>query len=144
VAYDQWTQFEEFPEFLPGIKEVTQISDTQLHWVVSPAGVTREYDAVITEQVPDRVIAWESIDEPRQAGRVTFEPSMEGGTTVRLHLEWTPETVAERAGAMVGADDVFAKVDLAKFKSRVENSEQRADGWRGEVHDSMRATDTIE
>jgi uncharacterized membrane protein len=134
VAYNQWTRFEEFPEFLPGIDEVTQITDTKLHWVVSPAGVTREYDAVITEQVPDQVIAWESIDEPRNAGRVTFEPEDQGSTRVRLVLEWSPEGFVEEAGAALQADDAMAKVDLAKFKDRVESSDRNAEGWRGEVH----------
>ena len=64
VAYAQWTQFENLPDFLPGIESVTRLSDNTLHWVVSPGGVTREYDAVITEQVPNEVIAWASIDAP--------------------------------------------------------------------------------
>jgi uncharacterized membrane protein len=135
VAYDQWTQFEDFPEFLPGIEEVTQLSDTELHWVVSPAGVTREYDAVITEQEPDKVIAWESVDEPRNAGRVTFEPDAEGSTRVRLVLEWEPEGFVEKAGAALQADDAFAKIDLMKFKDYVEDRGQATDGWRGEIHD---------
>ena len=133
VAYNQWTRFEEFPDFLPGIESVTQLTDTTSHWVVSPAGVTREYDAVITEQVPDEVIAWESIDEPRNAGRVTFEPDAEG-TRVRLVLEWSPEGFTENAGAVLQADDAMAKIDLMKFKDRVENSDRNAEGWRGEVH----------
>ena len=134
VAYDQWTRFEDFPEFLPGIEEVTQLSDTTLHWVVSPAGVTREYDAVITEQVPDKVIAWESIDEPRNAGRVTFEPADEGYTTVRLVLDWAPEGFVENAGAALQVDDAFAKLDLMKFKDHVEDSDRHVEGWRGEIH----------
>ena len=135
VAYDQWTQFEDFPEFLPGIKEVTQLSDTELHWVVSPAGVTREYDAVITEQRPDEVIAWESIDAPRNAGRVTFEPDADGGTHVKLVLEWEPQGFVENAGAAVMVDDMFAKVDLMQFKKYVEDPDHTTKGWRGEIPD---------
>jgi len=108
VAYDQWTRFEELPEFLPGIDDVTQLSDTTLHWVVSPAGVTREYDAVITEQIQDEVVAWRSVDEPYNSGRVTFEAEGVGSTKVRLVLDWAPEGLVEKAGAAIMADDALA------------------------------------
>jgi len=130
VAYDQWTRFEELPEFLPGIDDVTQLSDTTLHWVVSPAGVTREYDAVITEQIQDEVVAWRSVDEPYNSGRVTFEAEGEGSTKVRLVLDWAPEGLVEKAGAAIMADDALAKVDLAKFKAHVERSVGAHDGFR--------------
>ena len=134
VAYDQWTQFEELPEFLPGIDKVTRLSDTELHWVVSPGGVTREYDAVITEQIPDEVIAWKSTDAPYNAGRVTFEPDGEGSTRVHLVLEWAPEGLVEKVGSAIMVDDALVKLDLAKFKDHVEASARPAEGWRGEVN----------
>jgi len=134
TAYNQWTQFEDFPEFLPGIKEVTQVSDNELHWVVSPGGVTREYNAVITEQEPDKVIAWESVDAPRNAGRVTFEPEASDSTRVKLVLEWEPEGIVENAGALAMVDDMYAKLDLRKFKDYVEDPEHSTEGWRGEIH----------
>jgi len=132
VAYDRWTQFEDFPDFLPGVDQVTQISDDTLHWVVSPAGVTREYDAVITEQTPDEVIAWKSTDAPLNSGRVTFESNADETTRVTLKLEWEPEGFVEKAGAAMMVDDAFAKTDLAKFKDYVEEHAP-VDGWLGEI-----------
>jgi uncharacterized membrane protein len=96
VAYDQWTQFEDFPHFMEGVEQVRQLDDTHLHWEAEIAGVRREWDAEITEQRPDTCVAWRSLDGTRNAGTVTFAPLDADRTAVVLQLDIEPEGFAER------------------------------------------------
>ena len=98
TAYDQWTQFEEFPRFMEGVEEVRQLDDSTLHWKVAIAGVTREWQATIVEQVPDRRVAWTSVEGTHNAGQVSFEPVGPGGTRVTLRLDFEPEGLLENGG----------------------------------------------
>ena len=135
TAYDQWTQFGEFPHFMSGVEEVKQISDTLTRWTTSIAGVDREFDAAILEQQPDVVVAWASVDGTTHAGRVTFEPLGPGSTRISTHIEWQPEGFKEKVGAAVGADDRQVKKDLHRFKEFIESRRTETGAWRGEVHD---------
>lgn len=134
TAYDQWTQFESFPEFLDGVDEVTQIDDTMTHWVVSLGGVRREFDAQISDQVPDDHVAWRSVGEVLHRGRVDFRPEADGHTHVALTMEWEPETFTEKAGAALQMDDMLVARDLRRFKDFIEAREHPTGAWRGEVH----------
>src|SRR5256885_5631973 len=98
TAYNQWTQFEEFPNCMEGVDRIKQINDTRTHWTTSIAGVKREFDAEITEQRPDERIAWKSEEQPRQAGVVTFHRIAPEQTRVMLQLEFEPQGAAEKAG----------------------------------------------
>jgi uncharacterized membrane protein len=132
-AYDQWTQFESFPEFLGGVERVSQLDDTHLHWTVKVGGVEREFDAEVTEQHPDERVAWRSTDGTTHAGVVTFHRLGEDSTRVTVQLDWQPEDWVEKAGAALQADDLQIGRDLSRFKDYIE-SRGRADGaWRGEV-----------
>lgn len=133
TAYDQWTQFESFPEFMEGVEEVTQINPTRTHWRTEIGGVTREFDAEITEQVPDRLIAWRAVDGPDQGGEVTFAPSDAGGTTIVLELDYEPEGFAEKAGDKLGLVKHRIKGDLKRFKEFIERTGTETGAWRGEV-----------
>lgn len=133
TAYDQWTQFESFPRFMEGVEEVHQIDDTHLHWKVKAAGAEREFDAVITEQRPDERVAWKSTEGPAHSGVVTFRRLSEGRTRVTTQMEWQPQGLAEKAGALLGADDRRVKGDLKRFKSFIEERGHETGGWRGEV-----------
>jgi uncharacterized membrane protein len=133
TAYNQWTQFETFPEFMGGVDSVRQLDDTTLHFATSTAGVHREYDARILEQVPDSVISWESLDGPRNAGLVRFEPLGPDRSKVTVSIEWTPEGIAEKAGAAVGVDDLQVGADLNKFKNFIENRGGETGAWRSTV-----------
>ncbi|MBO0919664.1 SRPBCC family protein [Cellulomonas sp. zg-ZUI222] len=133
TAYDQWTQFEEFPHFMDGVKEVKQISDTLTRWVTDIQGVEREFDASIREQQPDVVVAWSSIDGTTHSGRVTFEPLGPGSTRITTHIEWEPGSFKEKIGAAVGADDRQVKKDLHRFKEFIESRRTETGAWRGEV-----------
>lgn len=135
TAYDQWTQFEDFPHFMEGVKEVRQISDTLTRWATEIQGVDREFDATILEQEPDVVVAWASVDGTLHAGRVTFEPLGPGSTRVTAHIEWKPESFVEKVGAAVGADDRQVKKDLHKFKEFIESRRTETGAWRGTVRD---------
>jgi len=136
TAYDQWTQFESFPEFLSGVDEITQIDDSLTHWVVSFGGVRREFDAEIIDQVPDEHVAWRSVGEVQHRGRVAFRPEADGSTRVELTMEWEPEGFVEKAGAALQLDDLLVRRDLEHFKRFIEQRDAPTGAWRGEVHDA--------
>jgi uncharacterized membrane protein len=134
TAYDQWTQFESFPEFMNGVDAVTQIDDTHTHWKTSVAGVHREFDATITEQHPDERVAWKSTGgDPRHAGVVTFHRLDDTHTRITIQMEWEPEGFAEKVGSAVGADDRQVKADAKRFKEFIEARGSQTGGWRGDV-----------
>jgi uncharacterized membrane protein len=133
TAYNQWTQFETFPEFMKGVESVDQIDETSLQFRVEVAGVRREYFAQITEQTPDRKIAWVSTDKPRNAGTVTFEPLGADRTRLSVELEWEPEGFVENMGSAVGADNRQVTADLGRFKEFIESRGIETGEWRSSV-----------
>jgi uncharacterized membrane protein len=133
AAYDQWTQFEEFPAFMEGVDKVTQIDDTHLHWVAEIAGVKREWDSVITEQHPDERVAWTSTSGTSNAGVVTFHKLDDTKTRVMLQLEIKPEGAVERAGDALGIIKRRASGDLERFRDLIEQRGTADGGWRGDV-----------
>ncbi len=102
TVYNQWTQFEEFPQFMEGVDEVRQLDDTHLHWVASFGGTQHEWDAEIVEQRPDERIAWRTTSGTGHSGIVTFEPAGTGETRVSLHIDTDPHGLVERAGDVLG------------------------------------------
>ena len=133
-AYNQWTQFESFPQFMDGVKEVRQEGDTRLHWKAQIAGKTEEWDAEIIEQIPDRKIAWRSTSGAPNAGMVTFNPVSDRATEVSLQLDAQPRSVTEKVGDALGALDRQVKTDLEKFKRYIEDrGGQETGAWRGEI-----------
>jgi uncharacterized membrane protein len=133
TAYNQWTQFEEFPLFMEGVDQIKQISDTRTHWATSIAGVKREFDAEIVEQHPDERIAWTSTEEPRQAGVVTFHRIGEDQTRVMLQMEYEPEGLTEKAGDKLNLVKHRIKGDLRRFKQYIEARGAESGAWRGDV-----------
>ena len=133
TAYNQWTQFEEFPRFMSSVEQVRQIDDTHLHWRAVVAGKTKEWDAEITEQIPDERIAWRSIDGPSNAGVVTFHRLGDNRTRVMLQMDYQPETMTERAGDTLGAVKLTTKGNLKRFKEMLESRGQESGAWRGTV-----------
>ena len=136
TAYDQWTQFEDFPKFMAGVKSVRQLDDTHLHWQAEVWGKDKEWEAEITEQTPDQRISWRSTEGARNAGTVRFEALGPDRTLVRLALAYEPEGVIENAGDMLGAMDSQVKSSVEDFKKFIESRGQETGGWRGEVRDS--------
>src|SRR4029078_5829612 len=98
VAYDQWTQFEEFPRFMDGVRSVEQLNDTTLAWNAEINGIDRSCRAEITEENPAAVVAWHSTSGAKNDGLVSFEPIGGSRTRVTLELEGEPGGVVGQAG----------------------------------------------
>ena len=133
TAYNQWTQFEEFPRFMDGVESVRQVDDTHLHWVAEIAGTREEWDAEITEQHPDERVAWKATGGKGNAGVVTFHRLNDDETRVTVQLDWHPEGVIENVGAALGMDERQVSKDLERFKELIEGRGQESGAWRGEV-----------
>jgi len=133
TAYDQWTQFEEFPQFMDGVDSVRQLDDTRLHWVVSHNGQQHEFDTEISEQRPDERVAWRTTDGKSHAGVVTFHRLADDRCKVMVQMDWEPEGMLETLGAALGADDRRVMEDLERFKQMIESRGAAGGAWRGEV-----------
>jgi hypothetical protein len=135
TAYNQWTQFEDFPQFMGGVKKVTQLSDDRLEWVAEIAGVRRQWTATILEQVPDRKVAWAATEGATNAGAVTFEDVGGGQTSVQLSLEYEPEGLLETVGDKLNIVEKQAEGDLDRFKAFIESEGYASGAWRGSVNE---------
>ncbi|MEX1172896.1 MAG: SRPBCC family protein [Chloroflexota bacterium] len=133
TAYDQWTQFEEFPRFMDGVESVRQLDDTHLEWKAEVAGVTKHWRAKITEQTPDQRIAWTATDGAQNAGVVTFHRIDDQKSRVTLQLDVEPEGPVEKVGDALGFVQRQAAGDLERFKAFIEERGQATGAWRGEV-----------
>jgi uncharacterized membrane protein len=133
AAYNQWTQFEDFPRFMEGVEAVRQLDDTHLHWVAEIAGKKKEWDSEITRQVPDREIDWMGFGNPDNRGRIVFEP-VDGHTKVTLLLDYDPEGAVEEVGDALGFVKRRVAGDMDRFKEFLEARGRETGGWRGEVH----------
>lgn len=134
TAYNQWTQFEEFPSFMNGVEAVKQLDETHLHWVASIGGHREEWDAEITEQIPDERVAWTTVaGEARQAGVVTFHRLDTSHTKVMLQMEHDPQGIADTVGDKLGFVRHQAKGDLRRFKTYIESRGMESGAWRGQV-----------
>ncbi|HJV04705.1 MAG TPA: SRPBCC family protein [Actinomycetota bacterium] len=133
TAYNQWTQFEEFPRFMEGVEEVRQLDDTHLLWVAAIGGQRREWKAEITEQRPDERIAWRSMEGTTHAGVVTFHRLGDSQTRIMLQMELEPEGAVEKAGDVAGVVGSRIKGDLQRFKEFIESRGRETGAWRGEV-----------
>ena len=133
TAYNQWTQFETFPQFMEGVERVDQLDDTRLHWVTKVGPVTREFNATITEQHSDERVAWASTDGPRHAGVVTFHRLDTDRSKVTAQMDIDPEGFVENVGDKVGVLGHRVKGDLGRFKSFIEHRAHETGAWRGDV-----------
>ncbi len=133
TAYNQWTQFEDFPLFMEGVDHVEQRGDTRLHWVATIGGQTAEWDAKILEQHPDSQISWISEDGRKTRGTVSFEPVGETRTLIRLSMSYKAEGPLEQAGSAAGLDRKRVRADLGRFKTLIEGRGEESGAWRGEV-----------
>ena len=133
TAYNQWTQFEEFPRFMEGVQEVRQIDDTHLHWRAKIGGKEEEWDAVITEQVPDDRIAWRNSSGAHNAGVITFHKLDDQRTKLMLQIDYEPHGATEKMGSALGMVERRVEGDLERFKEFIETRGAETGAWRGEV-----------
>jgi uncharacterized membrane protein len=133
VAYNQWTRLEDFPEFMDGVEEVTQLDDATQHWVANIGGQRKEWDARVTENVADERIAWTSEGGTFTSGLVTFRPLDENKTRVVLEMDYDPEGIVEELGDKLGFVSRRVEGDLKRFKEFVESRGEEIDGRRGTV-----------
>ena len=139
TAYNQWTQFEDFPQFMGGVKSVTQLSDDRLEWVAEIAGVRRQWQARIVEQIPDQKVAWAATEGATNAGAVTFSDAGGGQTSVHLSLEYEPEGLVEKVGDKLNIVENQAERDLERFKAFIESEGYASGAWRGSVNEGAQA-----
>jgi len=140
TAYNQWTQFEQFPKFMEGVESVTQIDDTHLGWAAEIGGAHREWQAEIVEQVPDQKIAWRATSGNGPNGLVSFEPLGPDSTLVTVEMSYEPDGLMEQLGAKIGVDSHQVDADLKRFKQLVETTSAETGAWRGEVHTGERTS----
>ena len=133
TAYNQWTQFEEFPRFMEGVERVEQLDDRTLHWVAKVASVHKEWDAKIVRQEPDREIAWVGFGEPDNEGSVRFEPLGPDRTRVTVSMSYHPDTFVEKAGDALGIVGRRIDGDLERFKEMIESRGTETGAWRGRI-----------
>ena len=133
TAYNQWTQFEEFPRFMEAVEEIRQLDDKRLHWRAKIGGKEEEWDAEITEQIPDERVAWRSTSGAPNAGVVTFHHLDANTTRVMLQLEYDPEGVVENVGDALGVVSRRVEGDLKRFKEFIEGRGTETGAWRGEI-----------
>jgi len=135
TVYNQWTQFEEFPRFMKGVKKVSQLDDQRLHWEAEIAGKDKEWYARITDQVPDQLIAWQSEGGEYNSGTVTFAPINSNRTRINLQVTYDPEGFVEKTGDALGVVSSRVENDLERFKDFIENRGQETGGWRGTIRE---------
>ena len=138
TAYDQWTQFEEFPQFMEDVQSVEQIDDGILHWVVGAGVKQHAWTAEVTEQRPDELVAWRAIEGRWNAGVVTFHRLAEDETRVTLQMEHENDGLMDQLGSALGMDNRRVQGDLGRFKELVEARGEATGAWRGEIQDGER------
>jgi uncharacterized membrane protein len=133
TAYNQWTQFEDFPQFMASVHEIKQLDDKRLHWKANVAGEEKQWDAEITEQIPDKRIAWRSTSGVPNAGVVTFHKISDGCTRVSLQMDYQPEGALEKVGDALGAVRLETRSNLQRFKEMLEKRGKETGAWRGSI-----------
>jgi uncharacterized membrane protein len=133
TAYNQWTQFEEFPAFMEGVEEVRQMDERRLHWIAEFGGTRHEWDAEITEQLPDERVAWRNTDGKDNAGVVTFHRIDDERSRIMVQMDWAPEGIKEKLGDAFGISDRRVRGDLERFKDLIESRGRESGAWRGDV-----------
>ncbi|WP_214317804.1 SRPBCC family protein [Nonomuraea sediminis] len=133
VAYNQWTQFETFPEFMEGVESVKQLTDTRAAWRAEIAGVKREFETEITEQHPDKRVAWHTLDKPKHSGVVTFHRLDDTVTRITLEMVYDPEGFVEVAGDWLQLVRMRVEADMRRFKEFIESRGSETGAWRGDV-----------
>jgi uncharacterized membrane protein len=135
IAYNQWTQFEEFPLFMQGVSSVRQLDDTHLAWTAEIGGEEHSWEAEIGHQEPDRLVSWRAVEGKYSSGKVTFEPLEGNRTRIDVEMTYDAEGWKESVGSALGLDSRQVSSDLRRFKELIETRQRESGAWRGEVHE---------
>jgi uncharacterized membrane protein len=133
TAYNQWTQFEEFPRFMEGVEKVEQLDEANLRWCAKVGGRSVEWDARITEQIPDKRIAWRSTSGAVHSGVVDFHRLSDESCQVSLQIDYQPEGVLEHLGDAFGVVSARTEGDLRRFKEFIETRGVETGAYRGSI-----------
>jgi uncharacterized membrane protein len=133
AVYDQWTQFEDFPFFMEGVKEVRQLDDRHLFWRAEILGKEVEWEAEIYEQIPDSRIAWHSTSGHPNAGAVHFVPVSLERTRITLVIEYEPLGATEKIADALGVLSRRVEGDLKRFAEFIAERGAPTGAWRGEI-----------
>lgn len=133
TAYNQWTQFESFPQFMDGVKEVRQLDDRHMTWRAEIGGKEETWEAEIVEQVPDKRIAWRSVTGAPNAGAVDFHHISDDKCNVSLTMDYEPQGITENVGSALGFDDRKISGDLNRFKEYIEKRGTETGAYRGDI-----------
>lgn len=120
TAYAQWMKFEEFPQFMEGVKEVTRLDAKRFHWKAEIADQEKEWDTEITEKTADQRLAWTSRGSDIKGWVVTFHQLSNARSKIMLQVEYDPQGVAEHVGDAVGVVSQRVQGDLERFKALIE------------------------
>ncbi|MFG3227724.1 SRPBCC family protein [Kitasatospora sp. NPDC048194] len=121
VVYDQWATFEDFPKFMDGVEEVTQLDERHAHWRTRIAGLSREFETEVVDRVPDERVAWRTTGRSvKHTGTVEFEPLGATRTRVRMAMDFQPTGLAEKAADRLGVLGIQVRGDLRRFKRFIE------------------------
>lgn len=133
-VYNQWTRFEDFPEFMEGVEELQQLDDKRIRWKTKTAGQLKEWEVEIFKQEPDSLIAWRSMVGPMHAGTVSFRIRGPGRTEIMVRIEYYPQSMLESLAGSLGVVGRRIEDDLGRFKEFIQNRPAEPGGWRGPIH----------
>jgi uncharacterized membrane protein len=137
AVYNQWTQFETFPEFMEGVEEVRQLNEKRLHWKANISGKIKEWEAEIYQQEPDSLIAWRTVSGPAHSGTVTFRSRGLNRTEIMVRIEYQPQSVVESLAGRLGIVGRRIEADLERFKQFLQNRPAETGAWRGRIHERV-------
>jgi uncharacterized membrane protein len=135
TAYDQFTQFEDWPEFMHRVERIEQRDDSTLMWHENVWGVRRSWEAEITDQTPCERIAWRSNGGPQTIGVVTFHRLSDRLTRIYITMDFQPKGLFEKAASGMRISRRALRSDLMRFKAFVELKDEATGAWRGRIED---------
>ncbi|TDD85893.1 SRPBCC family protein [Actinomadura darangshiensis] len=140
VAYDQWTQFADYPSFTKKVESVEQESDEKVNWRAQIFLSHRSWESTITEQVPDERIVWTSKGSKGYVdGAVTFHELAPTMTRVLLVAEYHPDGFFEKTANLWRAQGRRLRLDFKNIKRHMMTQtllrQDEVEGWRGEIRD---------
>jgi uncharacterized membrane protein len=136
VAYNQWTQFEDWPRFMHRLERVTQKDPCHVTFKAKIWGISREFDAEIVEQRPDERIKWRVTNGVDHTGVVTFHELADRLTRIEVNIDVHPDSLIEKAGRGLRHAKRAVRADLSRFKAYVEMEEHETGAWRGVIDDA--------